>query len=185
MKRKKILVFSILGGLLLVVAGLSIFILVQRATHGSASSFRPGMMMREGGSGFAAGPNRLIAVSPQGTPVPAASDETSQAQNSASQTVGNLVVTLALSPYPPKSFSQTDFSVTLKDENGQPVTDAAISLDLTMPEMPMPSNVVEVKPDAEGIYQSPGRFTMRGWWRIEVIIQRNGEKLSAFFDLGL
>jgi len=184
MKRKKMLIGAF-GLLILVLVGAIAFMLVQRANQASAAARKPGMMMHNGGKGFAAGPERLIAVSPKGTPVAAGSGSAALPQGEAAQKVGGLNVRLAIAPYPPKNFSASDFSVTLSDENGQPVTGAAISLDLTMPEMPMPVNVVELKPGDAGVYQAQGRFTMRGWWRIEVIIERDGAKQSAFFDLGL
>jgi hypothetical protein len=180
MKPQKKLVFGIVALVFVVVIGIGVFVWVQRATQGSASSFRPGMMMR--GS---SGPSRLIAVSQQGTPVPTASGDKSLPDNTAAQKIGNLKIQLAISPYPPVSFSQSDFTVTLSDENGGAVTDATISLDMTMPEMPMPANMFDVKHSGNGVYLSQGRFTMRGWWRIEAIIQRDGKKQSAFFDLGL
>jgi len=75
--------------------------------------------------------------------------------------------------------------VTLADDKGQPVTDAKVSLDLTMPAMWMPPS----KPDAQhvgnGKYHASAFYTMRGLWRIEVIITRGSEKQSAFFDVGL
>jgi hypothetical protein len=184
MNRKRIVVMGVAGLLTLIIVAMGVFIFIQRSSHGNASGFRPGMMMR-GESGQSAAPSKLIAVSQEGTPVPTPANGGKLPENSASQKVGSLNVNLSLSPYPPASFKQTDFSVTLTDESGLAVTDATITLDLTMPEMPMPSNVLDVKPNDQGVYQSPGRFTMRGWWRIEVIIERGGQKQSAFFDLGL
>jgi hypothetical protein len=136
-------------------------------------------MMGGGSSGPAGG---LVAVSAKGTPLPAAAGAPA---NVATQTVGNLKVSLALSPYPPAGFQTSTFEVTLVDANQQAVTDAAISLDLTMPAMPMPTNVVTAAHTSNGIYRGAGRFTMRGLWRMEVIIERGGEKQSAFFDVSL
>jgi len=184
MNRKKILGFGVAGVLVIATLAVGAFVFIQRSTQGNASGFRPGMMMR-GGAGQSTAPGGLIAVSAQGTPIPAPADGTKQPENTAAQKVGNLNVKLTLSPYPPASFSQGDFKVTLTDEKGQAVTDATITLDLTMPEMPMPSNVLSPKHTAQGVYQSAGRFTMRGWWRIEVMIQSAGTKQSAFFDLWL
>jgi hypothetical protein len=136
-----------------------------------------------GGVGQA--PGGLTAVSAEGTPIPFPADYAKLPENTAIQKVGNLNISLALSPYPPVGFQQSNFDVTLKDEKGQAISDATVTLDLTMPEMPMPSNQVETKYTDNGLYQGVGRFTMRGWWRIEVIIQKGGEKLSAFFDVWL
>jgi hypothetical protein len=173
------------GGLLVLAILLVVgFMVVQRTTQGSAFGFRPGMMMH-GESGSGSAPKRLIAVSVTGAPVVAVAGSEALPENMAAQKAGNLNVKLALSPFPPVSFQKTDFSVTLTDEAGQPVTDAVISVDLTMPEMPMPANAVDIAHAGQGVYNSPGRFTMRGWWRIEVLIARGGTKQSVFFDLGL
>ena len=54
-----------------------------------------------------------------------------------------------------------------------------------MPEMWMPPNQPALEFAGEGKYQAAGQFTMRGWWRIEVIVKYDGQTQSAFFDLGL
>jgi hypothetical protein len=185
MKQKSIFKFVVAGLLVVGVLAVVAFLVLPRiqrmlgqGTSGPGSG--SGMM---GGGGKAAG--GLTAVSPQGTPVSLPPGSPTLPENTAMQKVGNLNVSLALSPYPPAGFSTANFDVTLKDESGQAVSDASITLDLTMPEMPMPNNKVAAKYTDNGLYQGAGRFTMRGWWRIEVIIQRGGEKLSAFFDVGL
>jgi hypothetical protein len=103
----------------------------------------------------------------------------------AAQKAGDLIVTIALNPYPAKAGAPTEFDVTLTDVNGQAVDDASISLDLTMPSMPMPPNQPTMEFVSDGKYHTSAPFTMRGWWRIEVIITRGGEKQSVLFDLGL
>jgi hypothetical protein len=184
MNRKKMMIFAGVGLLSIVILALGAFLLMQRFGHRNNSGVGPGMMMR-GRSGQVTAPGGLIAVSANGTPVPAPVDGTKLPDNTASQNLENLNVALALSPYPPVGFEQTNFDITLMDEKGQPVTDALITLDLTMPGMWMPPNALDAKHTEQGIYQTPGRFTMRGLWRIEVIVQRDGKKLSAFFDVGL
>jgi hypothetical protein len=181
MKRKSVGIIVAVGLLVVAVLAFVLFVMMPRYQRmmGSGAS-GPGMM---GGGGKAAG--GLIAVSLQGTPIQAPADSLELPDNTAAQKVGSLNVTLALSPYPPLSFQPATFEVTLTDDNGQPVSDASVVLDLTMPEMPMPSNQVEAKYTDAGLYQGPGRFTMRGWWRIEVIIQQGGAKNSAFFDVWL
>ncbi len=127
---------------------------------------------------------RLIAVTPNGEALPVDSDNKLPA-NTAAQKVGNLNVSLALSPFPPAGFSTSNFDVTLTDENGQPITDAKISLNLTMPTMWMPTNTPAAQHVGNGRYQATGRFTMRGLWRIEVKIDGGGSARSAFFDVWL
>jgi hypothetical protein len=125
----------------------------------------------------------LIAVSPEGTPLPPQVDSTKLPANTSEQKVGNLNVQLALSPYPPVGFQQTNLDVRLTDENGQAITDPTVTLDLTMPGMPMPQNTLKANYTDQGVYHATGRFTMRDLWRIEVIIQRDGKKQSAFFEV--
>jgi hypothetical protein len=184
MNRKSIGIFAVVGLLIAGVLVVVFFVMprFQRMMgHGApGSGFGPGMM---GGGGKAAG--GLAAVSAEGTPIALPAGSAEIPENTAVQTVGNLNVSLALSPYPPVGFQEANFDIILRDENDQAVSDASVTLDLTMPEMAMPTNLVEAKYSENGLYQGAGRFTMRGWWRIEVIIQRGDEKISAFFDVGL
>ncbi len=171
MKQKSIGIIIAIGLLVVGVLVVIVFLVMPR--------FRSMM----GGGGQAAG--GLKAVSSQGVPVALPVGGAQNPENAATQKVGNLNITLALSPYPPAGFQQANYDVTLKDENGQAVTDASVMLDLTMPAMPMPSNQVEAKYSDSGLYQGTGRFTMRGLWRIVVVIQRGGETITAYFDVGL
>jgi hypothetical protein len=97
---------------------------------------------------------------------------------------GNLNVAVTMNPTP-AAFSTTTFDLTLTDEKGAAVSDAKVSLDLTMPSMWMPSNKPQAQSLGDGKYQAAGRFTMRGGWRINVIIERGGQKQTAYFDIGL
>ena len=142
------------------------------------SSGNRGMM----GGGGAHAPGGLVAVSRDGTPL--GTDPKGQLpENAAVQKVGNLNVSIVLSPYPPQGFQKGNFDVTLTDETGKAITDARVSLDLTMPAMRMPANKLEAQHVGDGRYHATGRFSMRDWWRIEVIIQRGGAQQSAFFDV--
>lgn len=97
---------------------------------------------------------------------------------------GNLNVQLVMTPAP-AAFSTTTFDITITDEKGTPVSDAIVSLDLTMPSMYMPANRPRAQALGDGKYRATGRFTMRGGWQIAVIIERGGQKQTAFFQLGL
>jgi hypothetical protein len=184
----KVVVLTVVGALMvigsLVVAAYLMQPQVSPVQLGSsqpAPAFGPGsgrrMMM---GNGHA--PGGLVAVSPDGKPL-AADPSNKLPENTVTQQVGNLSVSIALSPYPPVGFQKSDFDVSLTDEQGQPITDAKISLDLTMPGMWMPPNKLEAQHNGNGRYHAAGMFTMRDLWQIEVIIQRGEEKQSAFFDV--
>jgi hypothetical protein len=97
---------------------------------------------------------------------------------------GNLNVVLVMNPQP-AAFSTTTFDITITDEKGAAVSDANVSLDLTMPSMWMPSNKPQAQSLGNGKYQAAGRFTMRGGWRIDIIIERGGQKQNVYFDIGL
>jgi len=177
MNRKTIVVFAtiVAVGVLIIVA----FMLVRRFSAGPG--FGPGRMM---GGGQGQAPGGLAAVSADGKALPT-DPESQLPEGTAAQKVSSLNVSLALSPYPPVGFQTTNFDVTLTDANGQAVTDATISLDLTMPGMWMPPNNLEAQHTGNGVYHATGRFTMRDLWRIEVIIQRGDEKQSVFFNVGI
>lgn len=131
------------------------------------------------------GSGGLFAVTADGKTIPASSDAPKLPVNTATQKVGNLNVTLAISPYPPASFQNGSFDITLTDDTGQAVTDAQISLDMTMPGMWMPPSKPSAQAVGSGKYHAAAFWTMRGLWRIEVIIQRGSSKQSAFFDVWL
>ena len=131
----------------------------------------------------------LVAVSADGAQISLSPEVTSITgelpKNTAAQKSGDLVVSLALNPYPPRAGQPSEFDVTLTDVNGQSIDNASISLNLTMPSMWMPPNQPDLQFVSDGKYHTTAPFTMRGAWRIEVVITRDGEKQSVFFDVGL
>ena len=146
--------------------------------------------LRGGGplaSGGYAAPNAnaggIVAITADGNAIPGSGS--SLPANTAMQKAGDLNVTLALTPYPPVGWQPAAYDVTLTDQAGQPVTDATVALDLTMPGMWMPPNALQAQSSGGGVYHADGRFTMRGLWRIEVIIDRAGQKQSVYFGVWL
>ena len=131
----------------------------------------------------------LVAVSTEGTPIPVSAEVESVTgkleSNTAAQLAGDMIVSLALNPYPPTTSQLTTFDVTLTDSKGEAINDATVSLNLTMPEMWMPPNQPALSFVSDGKYSGTAPFTMRGWWRIEAVITRGGATQSAFFDVGL
>ena len=149
-----------------------------------AMSMRRSHMMSGGGSQL-----ELVAVSADGAQILPSADVTSVTgelpKGIVAQKSGDLIVSLALNPYPPRAGAPSEFDVTLTDANGQAIDDASITLDLTMPSMWMPPNQPAMEFVSDGKYNTSAPFTMRGEWRIEVIITRGSEKQSVFFDVGL
>jgi hypothetical protein len=118
----------------------------------------------------------VIGLMPRGSVPTSAGGMTAKA--------GNLNVQLAMNPAP-AAFSVTTFDITITDEKGAPVSDAIVSLDLTMPAMWMPANRPVAQSLGGGKYRATGRFTMRGGWQIAVIVERGGQRQTALFQLGL
>jgi len=131
----------------------------------------------------------LVAVSANGSQISPSADITSTtgklSKGIVAQKSGDMIVLLALNPYPPTAGQPSDFDVTLNDVNGKAINDASISLNLTMPTMWMPPNQLTMEFISDGKYHAEGQFTMRGGWRIEVLITRGNEKQSVFFDVGM
>jgi hypothetical protein len=165
--------------------------------QGFGPGFGPGMMggrgpmmsgtpiVPEGYTPPSSGVGGLVAVTADGKTIPAPSDAPKLPENTAAQKIGNLNVTLAITPYPPASFQNGTFDITLIDDKGQAITDATISLDLTMPGMWMPPSKPSAQSTGNGKYRAAAFWTMRGLWQIEVIITRGNQKQSAFFDVWL
>ena len=151
-----------------------------------AMNMRRSHMMGGGGGGSQL---ELVAVSKEGAQIAPSADVTSVTgelpKGTVAQKAGDMIVSLALNPYPPRAGAPSEFDVTLTDVNGEAIDDATITLDLTMPSMWMPPNQPAMEFVSDGKYHTSAPFTMRGGWRIEVIITRGGEKQSAFFDVGL
>ncbi len=129
----------------------------------------------------------LVAVSADGTPIPppANASATQLPENMAVQQAGDMTVSMALNPYPPTGYNPSDFEVTLTDANGQAISDATVNMNLTMPTMWMPPNQFPLTAASNGKYSASGQFTMRGPWRIEVVITRGAKTQSVFFDVWL
>jgi hypothetical protein len=129
----------------------------------------------------------LVAVSADGTPIPPPANvsATQLPENMAMQQAGDMTVLIALNPYPPTGYNPSDFEVTLTDANGQAISDATVNVNLTMPTMWMPPNQFPLTAASNGKYSAPGQFTMRGPWRIEVVITRGAKTQSVFFDVWL
>ncbi|MDD2921858.1 MAG: FixH family protein [Anaerolineales bacterium] len=160
---------------IVVLIAFAVFAISMRRSH---------MMM--GGAGVQ---QDLVAVSKDGAPIPPSADVTAITgelpKSTAAQKSGGMIVSLALNPYPPSAGAPGKFDVTLTDLDGKSIDDAVISLDLTMPSMWMPPNKPAMEFVSDGKYHAEAPFTMRGGWRIEVIITRGGTAQSAFFDVGL
>ena len=88
--------------------------------------------------------------------------------------VGALSVTVSTAPESAKLGDNT-LRIRVKDNAGQPVTDAVVSLEYTMDMPGMLIDKAEAKHAGDGVYEAPVRFTMAGPWGVTVSIQRPGQ----------
>ena len=117
---------AVIFGSIIVLAAAGIFLMMWRS-----HIMGPGARVTAGG---------LVAVSSSGTPMPVQAAKGTLPENMALQEADGLLVSLTLNPYPPSMSKPSDFEITLTDADGQAISDATISLDLTMPGMYMPPN---------------------------------------------
>lgn len=84
------------------------------------------------------------------------------------KTANGLTVILKTNSYP----GNNPVLVMLKDENGNPVTDAKVSGKLLMPDMPMAGYpmTIEFQREEGGSYSGLAQVSMDGLWRIELSI---------------
>jgi hypothetical protein len=93
-----------------------------------------------------------------------------------------LDIAFTSSPKPTKMGDNT-FEVLVKDSTGAPLTNADVSVLLTMPAMPamrMPAmrSDVKLKPAGDGKYTGTGPVTMKGLWTVTVSVQENGKEIG-------
>ena len=119
------------------------------------------------------------AAAPAATAAPAKAEATTAAPAAAGTVLkpasGTLGGELLMNPYPPKTMKEIALQLTLQDANGQPVTGAKVSFDLTMPSMMMPTNATDATEVGNGVYKATVMFTMGGGWNINCLVTR-GEK---------
>jgi membrane fusion protein, copper/silver efflux system len=92
----------------------------------------------------------------------------------AEKKVGSLAVTVSTAPDAAK-LGENTLRIQVKNSTGQPVTDAAVSLEYTMDMPGMLIDKTEAKHAGEGVYEAPVRFTMAGPWGVTVSISRPGQ----------
>ena len=96
--------------------------------------------------------------------------------------VKKLDIAFTSSPKPTKTGDNT-FEVTVLDATQKPVTDADVSVLLTMPAMPamkMPAmrNEVKLKHAGNGKYTGNGPVMMKGMWTVTVSVKQNGAEVG-------
>ena len=94
-----------------------------------------------------------------------------------------LVLTFSSDPNPPAKGANR-VTVTVKQADGSPVTDAAVATVWSMPAMPsmnMPAMRSEaaLQHEAEGRYRGTSELSMGGTWNVTVTVSRGAEELGT------
>ena len=90
---------------------------------------------------------------------------------------------MATSPDPPKA-GDTQFIVTVKDEQGRPVTDAEVTVGIFMAAMPS-MNMPAMKSDGKllhtggGVYRGTVGVPMLGRWDCTITVLRDGQRIGS------
>lgn len=91
--------------------------------------------------------------------------------------------TLVIDPFPPVVMKEARLRLSLRDADGRPVPGAAVSFDLTMPDMTMPPNKPLATERANGAYEAPAIFTMPGLWQILASVSIAGDTEQFVYEL--
>jgi len=98
------------------------------------------------------------------------------------KTVDGLTVAFEVTPKPLKAMRSLLFRTTISNQ-GSPVADASVSIDLSMPGMFMGQNVIGLTRLRDGIYEGKGVIIRcpsgKKIWRASVAIQRAGKESVA------
>lgn len=89
---------------------------------------------------------------------------------------------LDINKKPVHKLEPVELKLILKEGN-EGIKKADITLDLTMPSMTMPKNVVKMKESLGGVYNAQAIFTMSGDWRIYASAKFNGKSQDMYFDV--
>jgi hypothetical protein len=100
------------------------------------------------------------------------------------QKAGDLTVAVKMEKNPPVQ-GDNGISVTVKDPDGKEVTDAAVTVEYSMPPMPgmPPMNYSAALDLKENRYQGKLNFSMSGPWDIMVKIVRGPKTVSTNFTV--
>jgi hypothetical protein len=112
-----------------------------------------------------------------------AAAQTAPAPKGAAVKPASPAITLTTKPSPPKT-GDNDFTVTVKDSKGQPISGADVSVTFVMPAMPMMKmaemrNEVKLKPAAAGTYQGKGQVMMAGTWNVTISVKQAGKQIAT------
>ncbi len=84
-----------------------------------------------------------------------------------------------------KHLTNVPFTLSLSDsQTGKPISDARVTVGLTMPSMDMPLNIVRLNLSRPGVYTGTGIFTMPGSWQATAVyLDSSGNEGSKPFPV--
>jgi hypothetical protein len=101
------------------------------------------------------------------------------------QQAGAYFVSFSGAPNPAVRGANT-LQIVVTDASGQPVSDAKVTLDLSMTNMNMGKYVVVAAPAGNGRYSGNVSYSMGGPWRVTVVVERAGQAAgSTHFDFSV
>lgn len=99
-----------------------------------------------------------------------------------SQNVEGMTVVFDSATKPPRA-GKNGFAVRVRNAAGQPVTDARVTLALSMPSMNMGGPTVTAKHAGDGVYKAAVKLSMTGPWQAKVSLVRPGQRtVASTFD---
>ena len=125
----------------------------------------------------------LICGCTSGSQTPSTSHgQTATARPAGPTSTEGVTIDFRSEPDPPKSGDNT-IDVTVRQPDGSPITDAAVTAVFSMPAMPamnMPAMRAEAKLShvEGGRYQGMGQLAMSGTWNVTVTATRDGEPIG-------
>ncbi len=85
---------------------------------------------------------------------------------------GTVTAILETVPAPPIAKRDVLFRLRLSGPQGKPLSDASVTLSLTMPGMKHGANEVSLRPVAPGVYEGHGVLVMPGRWQAAARVDR-------------
>jgi membrane fusion protein, copper/silver efflux system len=99
---------------------------------------------------------------------------------------GEVKISFAVAPDPPKGGADNTFSVTVTDGKGKPLPDAKVTVTLVMPAMPS-MNMPEMRSSfevpwmgAHNMYMGRGTVPMAGPWTVTVEVRKDGKLVGSY-----
>ncbi len=137
------------------------------------------------GAAGACGSGQESAPSAGTTPPPAAVSQPGGESGGASGQAagGALDITYRTQPDPPRSGNNV-VEVTVRQADGSPVTDAAVTAVFSMPAMPS-MNMPAMRSDATlahaaaGTYRGTGELSMAGTWTVTLTVKRGDQEIGV------